>query len=387
MARERRTLAAAFLGAARCYWLCVFPRVRLEVRRWRRQAGEIPDPVLRRLALATHQAKWGNIEGAAAFAAFLPRARRAIAVRALVAFQAAYDYADTLSERPTANPQANGCQLHLALLVALEPGVPHPDYYAHHPSREDNGYLRDLVDVCRVAFAALPSHAVVAESARRAAKRIVSYQSLNYPGQQSRQRLERWADSQTPPGSGMFWWETAAAGASSLAVLALIAAGARSNLDRRDVTAIEHAYFPWISALHTLLDSLIDYREDTAAGQPSLIAPYGAPAAVATHMQRLAEQSVRHAQGLPAGSGHLLLLAGMSSLYLSAPEASQPHALPTTVRVLNAMGGLATPTMLILHARRGLSRLRRPTSLLRHRSLHDLAQDVNSGKTTSDKTT
>jgi hypothetical protein len=71
-------------------------------------------------------------------------------------------------------------------------------------------------------------------------------------------------------------------------------------------------------------------------------------------MHKLTIESKQHAQTLPIPSQHLLLLSAMSSLYLSADEASLPHALPTTRRVLAGVGTTATPAMLILTLRRAL---------------------------------
>jgi hypothetical protein len=133
-------------------------------------------------------AKWGNVEGAAAFAALVPRPHRAAAVRAMASFQAAYNYLDMLGEQPSADPAANGGRLHSALLAALEPrtggarsahGRRTPDYYEHNPQREDGGYLIGLIDACRGALAELPSYPVLAPAARRAAERIVAFQSCN----------------------------------------------------------------------------------------------------------------------------------------------------------------------------------------------------------------
>src|ERR1700677_3231245 len=87
----RLALAVSFVGAARRYWLGVFPGVCLERRRRRARASQIPDPMLRRTALDA-QRKWGNVEGAAAFAAFVPSPHRAAAARAMTCFQAAYNY-------------------------------------------------------------------------------------------------------------------------------------------------------------------------------------------------------------------------------------------------------------------------------------------------------
>ncbi len=80
----------------------------------------------------------------------------------------------------TADPAANGRQLHGALLAALEqPGAPHLDYYAHNPQREDGGYLTEILDACREALATLPAYPAVAPAAREAARRIVALQSCN----------------------------------------------------------------------------------------------------------------------------------------------------------------------------------------------------------------
>jgi tetraprenyl-beta-curcumene synthase len=352
---NRAALVGMFARAAWTYWTSVYPYTRRELRRLRDRATEIPDHVLRRLALQAQIEKWGDLEGAAAFATFVPSSRRAVTVRALVAFQAAYDYLDTISEQPSPDPAADGHQLHTALLIALGPEIPHHDYYAHHPRRHDNGYLRDIVDTSRTAFSSLPAHAVVAPLAQRGAERIAAYQSINHAAR-PREALARWGRAQTPSGSDLRWWEACAASGSSLSALALIAAAADPALTTEHAEAIDHAYHPWIGALHTLLDSLIDYSNDTAAGQYNLIEPYGPPAAAADGIRRLSTQALRHARALPNSRQHLLLLAAMTNLYLSAHEATLPHAKPTTLRVLRTTGEATAPSMLVLKLRRVMLR-------------------------------
>ncbi len=116
--RERLALAGMFGATALRYWTGVFPGVCRELARWRRRAGEIANPVLRGLALEA-PGKRGNIEGAAAFAVFVPRSHRNLVLRAVVAFQTAYNYLDLLAEQPGPDPAANARRLHEALLVAL----------------------------------------------------------------------------------------------------------------------------------------------------------------------------------------------------------------------------------------------------------------------------
>lgn len=368
---------AAFLQLACRYWFSVFPCVCREARHWHELAARIPDTPLRQHALHSLESKRGNIEGAGAFAALVPRTQRALVVRMLVAWQAAYDYVDTVSEQPNANRAANGRQLHLALLAALEPGPRHGDYYAHHDHDDDGGYLEALVDAVRGAFGVLPGHGAVAAPAQRAAMRIVRYQSLN---QDDHRSLARWADAETPVGSELHWWETAAAGASSLAVLALLATAPEAGPSTSHIEAIEHAYFPWIGALHTLLDSLVDLKEDAAAGQTSLLAHYTSAEDAATRMRMLAERSLQMARGLVRGRQHTLILAAMASLYLSTPEATSDAA-----QIL-ASGVIATlpfvhPSMIVLGVRREARRAVGRISPLRGRGLLERAQPARDAPT------
>jgi tetraprenyl-beta-curcumene synthase len=356
-------LAAAFADAARRYWVGVFPHVCRELSHWQERAGEIPDPILRQLALDA-QRKRGNLEGAAAFAAFAPRSSRTPVVRALVAFQSAYNYLDLLAEQPRPEAIVGGRRLHEALLHALggvgteSRGRPDSDYYAHYPQREDNGYLDELIDTCRTALATLPSYASVAAAARRAAERIVEFQSLNLSESQGEDdAFARWGRTQTPSGTELEWWEAAAAAGSSLGIYALIAAAADPVVDPAELDEIEHAYFPWIGALHSLLDHLVDKSEDATIGQRNLIDHYSSTQEAAVRMRALAEQAVRAARTLPRGHRHAVILAGMAAFYLSAPEASAPGALPIARDVRAKIGGLAAPALLVFKARRLAGRL------------------------------
>jgi tetraprenyl-beta-curcumene synthase len=369
---SRVALAATFTHAASSYWLTVFPRVCLHIARWRRLARRIPDPVLRRLALEA-LAKRTNIEGAAAFAAFAPRARRAEVTRATGAFQAAYNLLDMLGEQPSPDPVVDGRRLHEALVYAVTPqggsgplgsgpgdeGATAPlDWYEHHPEREDGGYLQGLLDSCRSAVARLPSYEAVAPSVGAAAARIVAFQSLNLSESQgNHDALERWAREATPPGTGLQWWEIAAAAGSSLGVHVLIAAASEPRLDPGEVSALERAYFPWIGGLHSLLDNLIDKREDEAAGHRSLVEYYG-PQRAAQRMRWLAGEAMRVAQELPHGRRHIVILAAMIGNYLSTPEAHSPELEPVSESVLAMVGALERPTMLVFMLRRVLTHLR-----------------------------
>jgi tetraprenyl-beta-curcumene synthase len=351
--------AADFACTARCYWLAVFPRVAREVCLRRALATRIPDPALRRLALAALEEKRGNLEGAAAFAAIVPRESRPFVVKALVACQTICDYLDLLSEQPSRDPIANGYRLHEALIVATTRGEPHRDYYTHHPHGDDGGYLRALVDAARGALSALPSVSSIGEPIERAAERIAVYQSFNHgDARGSYEPFDRWAMQATTPHTGLQPWETAAGAGSTLTVLALIASAADPLLRKSEVSEIENAYFPWIGSLHSLLDSLVDHDEDLAVDGRALVGYYSSSVDAAARMQTIAGEALRRAAALPRGRRHALIVAAMTSFYIcEIHRSASPHAQLVAPSVLDAIGGLAAPTMAILGARRSLRRI------------------------------
>ena len=340
----------AFVSAARRYWLGVFPVVQHEIRRLHALARGIPDPALRALAFDAQRRKWASLEGAAAFAVFTPRLGRFSLARLLVDLQGVFDYADTLMEQPSRVPAANACGLHNAFVAALQPDLPHTDYYQHHAQREDGGYLVGLIEGCRQAVCALPSYAVVADAVLRHAWRVVFYQSrINLATTGDHPALARWASKQ-PAGLQLKWWEIGAACGSSLAIFAHLAAASDPNLTRSEVEAIEALYWPWAEALHILLDSLIDRAEDRATDQRNLLDYYASQDEMTERLGLLATEMVKRAQAVPPH--HQLILAAMVALYLSDEQAWTPSARPATERILEATGTFARPALLLLRLRR-----------------------------------
>ena len=265
-------------------------------------------------------------------------------------FQAAYDYVDSLAEAHPSS-SANAQQLHRALINAVSPGAPHANYYLHHPNSNDGGYLTALVDTCRHAISHLPSYPMVADAVHRNTQRIIGYQTrTNLTSRNSLLTLACWAHQETPRGADLRWWETAAACGSSMAVLALLAAAADPLLTRSTAETVEAIYWPWTGALHSLLDSLIDHAEDTAAGRHNLIIHYASSQEMADRMRLIATKAIGQASTI--GVEHRLILAGMASLYLSDPQAAHPETRQTATGILAALGGLTSPAMLILRTRR-----------------------------------
>lgn len=344
---HRRALAAHvdFARVAGSYWSALYPHARRELRAWELRAGSIASAELRADARAALAGKRRDAEGAAAFALFAPPAARARTVRLLVAFQSMYAYLDTLSERPSADPVANGRALHAALAAVFAAGDDHPDYFAHHPAGDDGGYLRAHVDACRDALRGLPAHAALVPSLRRVAAIAAEGQTLNHAGLLASADAAAWLG--TLPGAGLRAWELAAASSSPLAFYPLLAAAADPRSTFADALAVEGAYFPWVCALAAMLDSAVDEREDERDGTHSAVRHYDSPADAAERVGLLATRSLELVRALPGGRRHAVIVACIVSYYACEPEAtdSAAHA------ALAAIGTLAAPTLLMFRAR------------------------------------
>ena len=353
--------ARAFVAAARVYWLEVWPILRRELRGWRRHAESIPDAGLRRVALTAQHAKRRNLEGAVAFATLARPEHRLHSVRAMAAYEAAFDYLDCLCEMPNSNPPANGRQLMQALTVAVQPGRAHDDYYARceHPS-DDNGYARMLVGACQRALAPLPNYPLVSAGLLRVSRRIETYQSLNHgDAGGSHEDFARWASREAArhhaSGSGpdLHWWEIGAASGSSLAAFALIAAAADPATESHQVGTIDSAYFPWIGATNSLLDSLIDQAEDAAPGQHRLLDYYDSTEQLAARLELITGEARQRAGSIDSSHGHALILAAMMSFYLTQAEARLPNVrqIRDHLRRNSTSPGLDLPSTLVMRTR------------------------------------
>jgi tetraprenyl-beta-curcumene synthase len=351
--RVRESLALALMMTR--YWLNAHPVLRADMRAWQRRAAAIPDPALRANALTTLSGERLNAAGAALFATLVRRPDPAL-LHALIAFQITWDYVDTLAEQPADDPIANGAQLHAALADALMPGGSRTDYYRLHRARDDGGYLDALVDACRAGCAELPAYAHVRSAALSEARRA-TVQAVNHaPARVREPALHRWALAQDMGAVDIRWFELAAAASSSLAIHALLAAAADPDTTSATVGDIHGAYFPWICGLSTLLDSLVDEREDELSGEVSFVAYYGSRVEALERVSVLARRSSDVVSSLPHDERHAVVVAGMVAMYLSKTSAWTRGARPLTLAVLRASGAATLPLLALMRAWRMMRR-------------------------------
>jgi tetraprenyl-beta-curcumene synthase len=319
-----------------------------EAGAWRALARTIPDAPIRRDAVCALAGKRGHTDGAALFT-ILPRARNHNLLRLLVAYEIAWDFLDSANEHGAMAGQANGLQLHRALIDALDPDTAVADYYRHHPWREDGGYLGALVDACRQCCRQLPGYAHVRRLAVEEAHRA---QVLGINHELDPQRrdvaLREWATLALPARHDAHWFELTGAASASLTIHALLALATEPAQADAEAERVRRAYFPWISAATTMLDSYVDQLQDIANGDHSYVAHYASPEQLVSRIRELLERSLREARALPDGERHSLIVACMAAMYLSKESARCPALHENAKSFLEAGGALTRLLLPIL---------------------------------------
>jgi hypothetical protein len=276
--------------AAVTHYLCrLLPLARREIAFWETRARAIRDPLIQKIALAKIDREGANVEAAVFFATLASRRWQA-AVRRIVAFQLAYEYIDGVNEQQ--NKLEVGRRLHSALLQAV--GGPASDHRGGH-------YLQELVSACRAVTA--PSHELLSTVAR-----VGEAQARNHAGAGLREWAERFAPD-------LLWWEAAAAGISSLDILALL--GCPSHRHHH----IPDAYVE-VCALSALLDGVADIQADIRSPNHNFAQHYTSESELSERLLVLTRAAARSVRALPDGELHALALAGLLAHNLAAPSAA-----------------------------------------------------------------
>lgn len=342
--------SAALLRAAARQLIWGLRAASEEMRAWRSLAETIPSVPLRRDALHALDCKRGHTDGAALFWTLTARRDRRL-LRIVVAYEIIYDYLDNVSERGADRGVANGRQLFAALADALRPGAGHADYYRHNPWRDDGGYLRALVDVCRSGCRELPGLAVVLPYLAREAANVSVF-ALNHalPAADRDRLLRDWAAVEFRDHDDVHWYEVTAAASQSTLVFALLALATDGNATPGQARATYDAYFPWFGNAVTMLDSYVDQAEDARRGAHSYVAHYPSPEVAVERVCLSVERAAERLLALPNGERHAVLLASMVAMYLSKDSARSPELRAGTAEIVRAGGSLTRLLLPVLRA-------------------------------------
>jgi tetraprenyl-beta-curcumene synthase len=344
--------ARALLAAAARELLWGLAEVAHEIGTWERRALAIPDAATRQDALDALRRKRTHADGAALFS-ILPRRRDQRLLRLLVSYEVILDFLDNVHERLVS--AANGAQLHLALADALNPDRTVSEYYREHMWREDGDYLLALVSCSRAGCIGLPSYRHVSERLIAEAKRAQVLGINHDPLPERRdERLRQWARQEYRDSLQASWFELTSAVSASLTIHALLALAAETPCGDGDIRAVYAAYFPWISATSTMLDSYVDQGEDLHAGRHLYIDHYagdgGATGDGGAHcgVAELVARATGTTRGLPRCHRHAVIVACMIAMYLSKDSARAPHMRAGTTSLVRAGGPLARALVPVL---------------------------------------
>jgi tetraprenyl-beta-curcumene synthase len=312
---------AAALAALCAYVTTVLPRVRKELRRWRKLAEAHPDPERRRLALAALEEKRSNVEAVAVFATLAPLRQRSAVLRAIVPLQVAIDCRDTLEEAGMGTEEDS-------YLRAL-----------------DCGWVREVE--------CLAGCGAVAPLLRRAVERCAEGQRRTHAAAAGDGgALQGWEAGLEAPGDYR-WWELAAGASSSVAAHALIAAAADPRATPATAALIDAAYNPPIGALTVFLDDLVDRKRDRAAGEHNYLDYYASSEEAAERLAWIARSAAAKIETLPRSARHHAILAGVGAFYLGAPGDRTVEAEAIRRRLFAALGSGTKLLAVFMRVRRG----------------------------------
>jgi len=313
--------------------------VNTEVNRWRHSAERIPREPIRRDALAALSQKRPHLDGAALFSA-LPKRRHLPLLRALVRYEIILEFLDNVNERFADIGLDNARQLHLALVEAVDIDSPISDYYRYMRPYDDGGFLRNLVDACRLSCGALAGYSIVRTLIVREA-RLAAVLALNHEPNPKRRNdlLREWTAYHFGKNMSHSWFELTAAATSSLTVHMLLSHAAEPAM-QDDTWRAYFTYFPDVALLSTMLDSYIDGAADVAANHHSYIAHYESDQDTVRRLNYLIHDTLARARNLNRGHRHAVVVAAMIALYLSDDNAHVANRHHGTMRLASAGGPL-----------------------------------------------
>ncbi|PKN35605.1 MAG: DUF2600 domain-containing protein [Deltaproteobacteria bacterium HGW-Deltaproteobacteria-19] len=322
-------------------FLDVRPRVHRHLQIWTARAGAIPDPELRRQALLSIATKSFHCEGGGIYALLAGDAFEE-AVRFIVAYQTISDYLDNLCDRSTSQDPEDFRALHESMPQALVPGSVRTDWYRLHAERDDGGYLADLVRTCQEALRRVPSYGAIAPGLLRLEGLYGDLQVHKHVRLDERlPRLLSWFESHRNGVPDLRWYEFAAATGSTLGIFCLVSSAFRENFPAERAGQVEKALFPWVQALHILLDYLVDQEEDRQGGDLNFCSYYSGEADMLDRMKWLflrAEEAVR---ALPEAPFHRMIIRGLLGIYLADRKVDRQVSVRRMVRRLLGTGGPA----------------------------------------------
>ncbi|RYL93745.1 tetraprenyl-beta-curcumene synthase family protein [Sporolactobacillus sp. THM7-4] len=318
----------------------VLPKVHKELKVWKHKALLIPDPELRRQALASIKTKTFHCEGGAIYS-LLAGDQKDESITFIVAYQTISDYLDNLCDRSVSlDPKDFRC-LHQAMMNALTPGAPSIDYYQFRKITSDGGYLQDLVSTCQKTLSRLETLDDIQPSLHELAGFYCDLQVHKHVEKDQRvPRLVAWFQKYKNRFPEMSWYEFSACSGSTLGIFCIVSyAAARGPEMKHLVRTIKNGYFPWVQGLHILMDYFVDQAEDKKEGDLNFCFYYNSEEEMMVRFNHFIEQADLAISGMPDRNFHMMINRGLLGIYLADKKVARQRNVRILARKLMFRSG------------------------------------------------
>jgi tetraprenyl-beta-curcumene synthase len=318
----------------------VFPVVHRELAYWKQRAQNIPDPELRKQALASIETKTFHCEGGSILS-LLAGKEMEECIRFIVAYQTISDYLDNLCDRSNSLDPLDFRALHESMPDALSLDADVSNYYRHRQEQDDGGYLHDLVRTCQGVLKKVTHYDKIVPFLHELAGYYCDLQVHKHVHVEERvPRLEKWFKQYKDHLPPMEWYEFSACSGSTLGIFCLVAYAFTETFHEEMAKQIRDGYFPYIQGLHILLDYFIDQEEDRLGGDLNFCFYYPDQSVLLERLCHFIEEADRHVNQLPHGEFHRLIHRGLLGLYLSDEKVKKQKELRRLAKKLIRLGGI-----------------------------------------------
>jgi len=107
-----------------------------------------------------------------------------------------------------------------------------------------------------------------------------------------------------------------------------------------------------VCAISALLDSLVDRPHDADGTNHSFVSHYASSTLTAERFAAITSEARALSSALRNHRRHAVILAGIASFYLSAPEAHSELARPAATRTLDCLGPSSGAILAVMRLRR-----------------------------------
>lgn len=320
----------------------ILPAAHKELAYWKDRAEKIPDPELRKQALASIGSKTFHCEGGAILGLMAGKKYKE-AIKFIVAYQTISDYLDNLCDRSTSLDPNDFSALHESMEDALHLDAKPCNYYRFRMEQDDNHYLRDLSATCRNVLGSMENYEEIKDYLHELCRYYCDLQIHKHVKEEERvPRLQEWYNANKHQIPDMEWYEFSACSGSTLGIFCLVSHAMSKNFKAEDAEKIRNGYFPYIQGLHILLDYFIDQEEDRKEGDLNFCFYYQDEKNLFDRMKHFSIEADRHTDGLPNRHFHRMINRGLLGIYLSDEKVQKQKSVRTLAKEMIRSSGIVS---------------------------------------------